>query len=118
MKKLMLAGASLLMHSGLAAAADLPLKARPPQPVYGWTGWYVGVNGGGAWSSSESETFSGTGPQAPVFFAGNEFPTSLRQTATVASAVCRLDITGSFRRGGLSASRPTSRSAAMPEIRS
>ena len=57
MKKLMLAGASLLMLSGLAAAADLPLKARPRQPVYGWMGWYVGVNGGGAWSSSEFGDF-------------------------------------------------------------
>ncbi len=78
MKKLMLTGALLLAITGLAQAADMPLKAPPmPAPVYSWSGWYVGVNGGGAWSSSEQETFSGTGGLAPVFFAFNEFPTSL-----------------------------------------
>jgi outer membrane immunogenic protein len=34
-----------------ASAADMPLKAPPPPPapVYSWTGFYVGANGGYGW---------------------------------------------------------------------
>src|SRR5215467_3338720 len=40
-----------LQFSGVASAADLPLKAPPaPAPVYyNWTGFYLGVNLGGSW---------------------------------------------------------------------
>jgi outer membrane immunogenic protein len=82
MKKLMLAGALTLAIGGLAQAADMPLKAPPmAAPVYSWTGWYVGASLGGAWSSSDSMTFSGAGPLAPVFFAANEFPTTLASSS-------------------------------------
>src|SRR6516162_3934637 len=53
---LLLAGG--LVAAGCAAAADLsvaPLyKAPPPQatPLYNWTGFYLGVNGGGGWGQS------------------------------------------------------------------
>jgi len=35
---------------GVASAADMPVKAPapPPAPPYSWTGFYIGVNGGGA----------------------------------------------------------------------
>jgi outer membrane immunogenic protein len=82
MKKLMLAGALLLTVTGLAQAADMPFKAPPPlAPAYSWSGWYFGINGGGAWSSSNSATFSGAGPTAPIFFAANEFPTTLSMSS-------------------------------------
>ena len=51
-----------LVAAGCAAAADLsvaPLyKAPPPQatPVYNWTGFYLGVNGGGGWGRSWWQT--------------------------------------------------------------
>jgi outer membrane immunogenic protein len=38
---------------GSAQAADMAVKARPapiPVVVYNWTGFYVGINGGGGWS--------------------------------------------------------------------
>jgi outer membrane immunogenic protein len=44
-----------LLVSLSAHAADLPIKARPapppPPPVLGWSGFYLGVNGGYGWGS-------------------------------------------------------------------
>jgi outer membrane immunogenic protein len=61
MKRLFLACASLLALAGSAAAADLPppaaapnyYKAPPYVPAYTWNGFYIGVNGGGAWGTSQ-----------------------------------------------------------------
>lgn len=47
-----------------ASAADLPLKAPPPPaPVFNWTGFYVGANGGGIWSNNDvsNNFFDGAG---------------------------------------------------------
>jgi outer membrane immunogenic protein len=63
-----LLSASLLFATGASAvAADLgpaPVKAPMAAPmmasVYNWTGFYVGVNGGGGWS-----TFTGVGGTVP-----------------------------------------------------
>ena len=48
-------GALALVTAGAASAADLPVRPAPPAPVYvpagyNWTGFYVGINGGGAWA--------------------------------------------------------------------
>jgi outer membrane immunogenic protein len=60
---LALAGAA-----GTAVAADLPArapapyyptKAPPYMPVYNWTGFYIGINGGGAWGGSAWDTTGG-----------------------------------------------------------
>src|SRR5215469_8215608 len=49
MRKLLLAAALVAFTSG-AYAADMPYKAPPaPLPAPSWTGWYIGINGGGAW---------------------------------------------------------------------
>ena len=51
MKRFLLA-AGLLALTGGAHAADLPVKAPPiVAPAPSWTGWYIGVNGGGAWGT-------------------------------------------------------------------
>jgi len=55
MKRFVLAGLGLIALAGAAIAADLPpapgnyykAPAFVPPP-YSWTGFYVGVNGGGA----------------------------------------------------------------------
>ncbi|THD47767.1 MAG: porin family protein [Bradyrhizobium sp.] len=66
MKKLNLGGivfaAALL--AGPALAADLPVqspvyKAPVIAPVYNWTGFYVGVNGGGSWGRSSTDLVLG-----------------------------------------------------------
>lgn len=61
MEKLVLAGAALAaLVAGPAMAADLPLKAPPIVPVYDWTGFYVGINGGYSFGRSETDfTFPG-----------------------------------------------------------
>jgi outer membrane immunogenic protein len=40
--------AFVVSASGIAFAADMPVKApyAPAPAVYNWTGWYVGVNAG------------------------------------------------------------------------
>ena len=59
MKKLLIVSIAALAGSAAANAADL--AARPytkapvmvPVPAYSWTGFYAGVNVGGAWSSDD-----------------------------------------------------------------
>jgi outer membrane immunogenic protein len=73
MIKSMLAGAALVAAvAGSAQAADMPLKARPaPVPVYSWTGFYGGINGGYAWSDP-SVTFTPGDPMIQFYTcAGN-----------------------------------------------
>jgi outer membrane immunogenic protein len=44
-----------MVAGGAANAADLPARPAPPRapvfvaPVYNWTGFYIGINGGGIW---------------------------------------------------------------------
>jgi outer membrane immunogenic protein len=57
MKRLVIAGALALAFAGQALAADFPAPPGPPPylpvaPLYNWTGFYVGVNGGGAVGNS------------------------------------------------------------------
>lgn len=68
---LLLSATALALLGSNASAADLPVKAPPRmvQPVlYNWTGWYIGINGGGGWGRSDV-----TGP---VFSTGGSFRTS------------------------------------------
>jgi outer membrane immunogenic protein len=72
MKRLCVAFIALVALSGAAAAADLS-RSPPPAyypkaavmvPVYNWTGFYIGINGGGAfgtsaWDSTGSRNVSG-----------------------------------------------------------
>ncbi len=57
-----LAAAAALAFAGSATAADMPVKAPPAPlpPAFTWTGWYVGLNGGGLWGET-------TGNFAPLF---------------------------------------------------
>ncbi len=54
-----------------AQAADLGRRPAyvppaPPAPVYNWTGFYIGVNGGAGWGTSESTVNLAT-PAIPAF---------------------------------------------------
>jgi outer membrane immunogenic protein len=55
MKKLLLSAIALVTLTGSAVAADMAVKAAPPPPVipiYNWTGFYIGANGG--WGQSHN----------------------------------------------------------------
>ena len=47
--------AALVLGTTAAAAADLPMKTKAPPPVaiYDWTGFYIGVEGGGSLGTSD-----------------------------------------------------------------
>lgn len=82
MKKILVVafGVAALGVSAPASAADL--AARPytkapmaaPAPIYTWTGFYVGVQGGGGWGRSD-ETFFGA-PNTAIFAGTQNYDTS------------------------------------------
>jgi outer membrane immunogenic protein len=59
MKKVLLSTVALMGLTAGAMAADLPMRAAPPAPiaaavpVFTWTGFYVGVNAGYAFSNND-----------------------------------------------------------------
>ena len=61
MKKLLLVGVAMIALGTVSASAadiqrrQMPVKAPAymPPPVYNWTGFYVGINGGGGWGRSD-----------------------------------------------------------------
>src|SRR4051812_12554111 len=65
MKKLLL-GTVGLIALGTASASAADMAARPytkapmaaPVAIYDWTGFYIGVSGGGAWSDTRWQYFA------------------------------------------------------------
>ena len=67
MKKFLIAAAGLVVLNAPALAADMapaPVYTKAPPPpvvaVYNWTGFYIGIEGGGSWGRSKHvDLFSG-----------------------------------------------------------
>ena len=66
MKKVLLASASLLAFGAFASASAADLAARPytkapvaVASVYDWTGFYLGIVGGGAWQADSDPKMKG-----------------------------------------------------------
>src|ERR1700730_11726270 len=57
MKRVIVACVGVLAAAGSAMAADVLPSYQPryqtPFSVYNWTGFYVGINGGGGWGRSQ-----------------------------------------------------------------
>jgi outer membrane immunogenic protein len=69
MKRILVGGVALsVLGISLAAAADLPVapvyKAPAAVPLYNWTGFYAGVNGGYSWGVTNT-TITGAAPFTP-----------------------------------------------------
>jgi outer membrane immunogenic protein len=82
MKPILLSGLAVLAFATSASAADLaarPYKA-PPAPVsaaYNWSGFYVGLNAGGAWGDDPvtyTPLYSGAPAAFPAVAAANGSP--------------------------------------------
>jgi outer membrane immunogenic protein len=78
--------ASIVAFAEVASAADIPTKA----PVYKapasstWTGWYLGVNAGGNWGTSETSTSVAPPSVAPaISAAGAALISALGQPAKI-----------------------------------
>jgi outer membrane immunogenic protein len=78
MKNLLLAGVAILaLGIGSASAADIARRQAMPTkgpvymaPVYNWTGFYVGINGGGAWGTSDWDNAFGNANAKTSGFLG------------------------------------------------
>ena len=74
MKKLAIAVAAVALIGAPTFAADMAIKAAPPAPAlapaYSWTGFYVGGNVGGAWSTTDWTFFNGPGGNFEPFSQG------------------------------------------------
>jgi outer membrane immunogenic protein len=56
MKRVVLACLGMMALVASAGAADMPRRYEPQRafiPVYNWTGFYIGINGGGGWGDTK-----------------------------------------------------------------
>ena len=68
MRQFLIATTALVTLAGAAAAADLPARGVAPAPyvaapIFSWTGFYIGVNGG---YGGDANTYPITTPLAPI----------------------------------------------------
>lgn len=89
MKTTTLAAVAVLsLLSSAAFSADLPVKARPAPPAaaFSWTGFYVGVHGGGMWADKDwTENCSAlVGAPCVGLAAGTPFRTSHQISSGIA----------------------------------
>lgn len=103
MNKAVVAALSFVLITGSAMAADLPSYKAPPPPLPSWTGFYVGLNAGGTWSSSNSIWLG----SSPIWVTGDNpgpnlsSPTDYSLTAALgASGVITSGNAGGFIGGG------------------
>jgi len=85
---IVIAAASMVALAEVASAADIPTKApvykAPPAASSTWTGWYLGVNAGGNWGTSETSTSVAPPAVAPaVSAAGAALINALGQPAKI-----------------------------------
>src|SRR4030081_2568769 len=100
-RKLLLASVATATIAGSALAADLPSRKAPPPayippPVMTWTGPYIGINGGGIWTNSNSVLTTAAD------FGAVAFPTVSTAAAVAAGNIIPTRRNTSFLVGGTS----------------
>jgi len=107
MRKLVIAAAAL-GFTGTTYAADMPLLKAPPMAAPpSWTGFYIGVNGGGGWGTSDTGlayVLNGNGAPIPgvvdpVTPSGGAFFQGLNRTAVVNAASNSINPSGGLAGG-------------------
>ena len=107
MRKLVIAAAAL-GFTGTAYAADMPLLKAPPMAAPSWTGFYIGVNGGGGWGTSDTGLQYVLNPNgAPANPAGvdpitpgpGSFNQGLNRTAVLDAAAVNMQPSGGLAGG-------------------
>src|SRR5262245_31806653 len=83
LRRIFLASAGAIALSGAAFAAE-PAPPPPPPPPPVWTGFYIGLNAGGTWTSSNTIDVV-TVPIAAVPPAINVFPVPTSRAAALAA---------------------------------
>jgi outer membrane immunogenic protein len=74
MRKLVASASFLVLSSASVLAADLPMKAPPVvAPIYTWTGFYIGVNGGGGGMNDSNSNTSVAGSSQQADQASTQF---------------------------------------------
>src|SRR5947209_13802138 len=80
LRKILMTTVAASAMVGSAYAADLPSRKAPPMayippvPIFTWTGFYIGVNGGGAFRANNNNAYNNAiffGGAAPVFGFNN-----------------------------------------------
>jgi outer membrane immunogenic protein len=88
------AAIAALLVATPAVAADMLLKAPVP-PVFSWTGWYIGANGGGVWGDTDPGLSIDQGPNGGSYFTFGAGEAANAQAVQAAN--------GSFRNSGWTA---------------
>jgi outer membrane immunogenic protein len=78
MKKILLAGIAAAAFCGAPAiAADMPVKGpvykAAPAPMFNWSGFYVGIEGGGGWGDTEHHNVEAGGSSGIHRISGGLF---------------------------------------------
>jgi len=78
MKKIAFATVAVsMLLTGAASAADLgarPYYSKAPAPIlaaYNWSGFYIGVNGGGGWADKSWDIYNNGGTAFAAFREGS-----------------------------------------------
>jgi outer membrane immunogenic protein len=90
--------ASSALLASSAIAADMPVKALPPA-LYNWTGFYAGLNAGGAWGWSDPATVVSCAP-VPGFLPYFCNPVGGQANAAAVNAAGTGSMSGSAFAGG------------------
>jgi outer membrane immunogenic protein len=72
MKSLLIAAVLAASSAGSALAADMAVKAPlvPPAPIFSWTGFYIGLEGGGAWADTRHTNALNGGTSGTIGISG------------------------------------------------